>query len=124
MVASAIVLGAVAERITLWGMVLYNIFFIGWVYPVIVHWCWPGWLANMDYFDQAGGGVVLMTAGFAALFCSLMVGPRIDRYSPAHVDDFRANNIPFTVLGSMLLWVGFFGFNCGSTYGVVGNDAL
>lgn len=125
MVASAIVLGPVAERITLWGIIIYNMIFIGWIYPVIVHWCWSGgWLQELGYVDQAGGGVVLMTAGFAGLFASLVVGARIDRFSPAHVADFRANNVPFAVLGSMLIWFAFFAFNTVSTYGIVGYDSV
>ena len=124
MVASAIVIGPVAERITLWGIILYNMFFIGWVYPIVVHWCWSnGWLQAMGYLDQSGGGVVLMTAGFAGLFACIIVGPRIDRYSPAHVADFRPNNVPFAVLGSMLIWFAFFAFNTVSTYGIVGFDS-
>lgn len=124
MVAAAIVLGPVAERITLWGIILYNMLFIGWIYPIIVHWSWSGgWLADMGYVDQAGGGVVLLTGGAAGLFASLVLGPRIDRFSPAHVADFRANNVPFAVLGSMLIWFAFFAFNSVSTYGIVGYDS-
>lgn len=61
-----------------------------------------------------------MTGGFAGLIASIVVGPRIDRFSPAHVADFRPNNVPFSILGSMLIWVAFYSFNTVSTYGIVG----
>ena len=64
-----------------------------------------------------------MTAGFAGLFASIIVGPRIDRYSPAHVADFRPNNVPFAVLGSLLIYFGFYCFNTVSTYGIVGFES-
>ena len=51
MVVSAIVLGPVSERVNLWGIVIYNAFFVGWIYPVLVHWFWPGWLATLGYYD-------------------------------------------------------------------------
>ena len=51
MVAGAIVLGPVSERITLWSAVIFNAIFIGWIYPLVVHWIWPGWLYNMGLID-------------------------------------------------------------------------
>jgi Amt family ammonium transporter len=104
-------------------MMLHNALFIGWAYPIVVHWCRFGWLYENGYTDQAGGGIVLMSAGFAGMFATIMLGSRIDRYSPSHQADFRPSNVPFMVIGSVLIWVALFGFSTGSTYSIVGFDS-
>jgi Amt family ammonium transporter len=98
--------------ISLWAIV---------VYAPIAHWVWGGgWLAKMGALDFAGGTVVHVNAGVAALVAAILVGRR---------SDFRAasilpHNVPFTLLGAGLLWFGWFGFNAGSALAASGSAAL
>ena len=66
-----------------WGYLLYSMFSIAWIYPVIVHWTWGGgWLAEMEYHDFAGSGIIHMTGGSAGFVATAMIGPRIDIFNP------------------------------------------
>jgi Amt family ammonium transporter len=88
--------------ITLWAVV---------VYAPVAHWVWGGgWLAKLGALDFAGGTVVHVNAGVAALVAALVLGPRKDFARQA----FLPHNVPFTLLGAGLLWFGWFGFNAGS----------
>ena len=88
--------------ITLWAIV---------VYAPIAHWVWGGgWLAKMGALDFAGGTVVHVNAGVAALVAALVVGKRRDYPSSS----LLPHNVPFTLLGAGVLWFGWFGFNAGS----------
>jgi Amt family ammonium transporter len=110
-ITAALISGAIVERmrfsayvvfITLWAIV---------VYCPIAHWVWGGgWLADMGALDFAGGTVVHVNAGVAALVAALAVGKRRDFKSSA----LLPHNVPFTLLGAGLLWFGWFGFNAGS----------
>ncbi len=81
------------------------------IYGPIAHWVWGGgWLAKMGALDFAGGTVVHVNAGVAALVAALVLGPRKDFARQA----FLPHNVPFTLLGAGLLWFGWFGFNAGS----------
>ena len=102
----------------------------GFIYPVVVHWVWDGegWISafNADTFeggmiDFAGSGVVHMVGGIAALVGAIAVGPRKGRFeSKSSSKSFGAHSAPLQVLGTFILFVGWFGFNCGSTLGVAG----
>merc|ERR1711988_937438 len=89
------------------------------IYPVIVHWTWGGgWLSNGDdgiYTDFAGSGIVHMTGGVAALCGAAILGPRSGRFDADKADKFAPHNVPMIVLGTFILWFGWYGFNCGST---------
>jgi Amt family ammonium transporter len=111
-ITAALISGAIVERmrfsayvifITLWSLI---------VYCPIAHWVWEpgGWLAQMGALDFAGGTVVHVNAGVAALVAAMVVGARRDYQSSA----LLPHNIPFTLLGAGLLWFGWFGFNAGS----------
>ena len=110
-ITAALISGAIVERmrfsaymlfITLWAIV---------VYAPIAHWVWGGgWLAKLGALDFAGGTVVHVNAGVAALVAALVLGPRKDFARQA----FLPHNVPFTLLGAGLLWFGWFGFNAGS----------
>jgi Amt family ammonium transporter len=110
-ITAALISGAIVERmrfsayvifITLWSIV---------VYCPIAHWVWGGgWLAQMGALDFAGGTVVHVNAGVAALVAARVIGPRRDYPSQA----LLPHNIPFTLLGAGVLWFGWFGFNAGS----------
>jgi Amt family ammonium transporter len=105
----------------------------GFIYPVVVHWVWDdeGWISafNDDTFeggmiDFAGSGVVHMVGGIAALVGAIAVGPRTGRFdADASLMLFNSHSAPLQVLGTFILFVGWFGFNCGSTLGVAGYGA-
>jgi len=110
-ITPALVLGAYAERVKFSGMLLFSLLWLVLVYAPIAHWVWgDGWLGKMGIMDFAGGTVVHLNAGMAALVCALTLGPRKgfpDTAMPPH-------NMTMTVTGAAMLWVGWFGFNAGS----------
>ena len=110
----ALITGSIAERMKfsalLWFAVLWSTF----IYSPLAHWVWGGgWLGQMGALDFAGGAVVHISSGFAALVCALMLGKR----KGYGVEPMPPHNLPMTVLGTGLLWVGWFGFNAGSALG-------
>ena len=109
--ASALVLGAYAERVRFSGMLLFSLLWLVFVYAPVAHWVWgEGWLQKKGIMDFAGGTVVHLNAGMAALVCALVLGARKgfpDSPMPPH-------NMTMTVTGAAMLWVGWFGFNAGS----------
>ncbi len=110
-VTMAIVTSGMAERIKLSAFLLFALFWITLVYSPVAHWVWGGgWLQSMGFLDFAGGAVVHITAGFAALALALVIGKR-SGYGEYSMDP---HNIPMTLLGAALLWFGWFGFNGGS----------
>lgn len=116
-VSLAIVWGGLAERAKLMVYFLFGAAFSGLIYPVIAHWVWGGgWLAELGMQDFAGSTVVHLQGGVAALVGAILLGPRIGKYNK----DGTANPIPghnavYGVLGVLILWFGWFGFNAGST---------
>ncbi|HLB17474.1 MAG TPA: ammonium transporter [Burkholderiales bacterium] len=110
-ITPALVIGAYAERIKFSGMLLFSLLWLLFVYAPIAHWVWgDGWLAKMGLMDFAGGTVVHLNAGMAALVAALVLGRRKgfpDAPMPPH-------NLTLTVAGASMLWVGWFGFNAGS----------
>src|SRR6267142_4225180 len=125
-VSLAIVWGAMAERAKLWVYPAFGIVFTL-IYSVTSHWIWHagGWLFGLDMQDFAGSTVVHYQGALAALAGALRHGPRIGKFG----HDGRANpipghNMPYSVLGTLILWFGWFGFNPGSTLGVVTGDRI
>ena len=117
----AIVWGALAERAKLWVYFVFGAIFTL-IYSVTSHWIWQsnGWLFKAGMQDFAGSTVVHYQGALAALAGAILLGPRIGKFG----HDGRANaipghNMPFAVLGTLILWIGWFGFNPGSTLGVV-----
>jgi Amt family ammonium transporter len=108
----ALVSGAVVERVRFRAYLLFVLLWTTLVYDPLAHWVWGvgGWLRTLGALDFAGGTVVHISAGTAALVAALVLGPRRDfkRIS------FVPHNVPFTLLGAGLLWFGWFGFNAGS----------
>ena len=111
-ITPALIIGAFVERIKFKTFVAFTLLWATLVYDPIAHWVWSphGWLHVLGALDFAGGTVVHMSSGFAALAAALVVGKRLKR-SPV---GSSANNIPFVILGAVLLWFGWFGFNAGS----------
>ena len=116
--AATIVSGAMAERTKFKSYFLYSVVISGLIYPVVVHWNWGGgWLAQMDtpFHDFAGSTMVHMTGGIAALMGAAILGPRLGRYgSDGRPRAIPGHNIPYAVLGTFILLVGWYGFNPGS----------
>jgi Amt family ammonium transporter len=110
-ITPALVLGAYAERVKFSGMLLFSLLWLLFVYAPVAHWVWgDGWLQKMGLMDFAGGTVVHLNAGTAALVCALVLGKR--RGFPE--TPMPPHNLTMTVAGACMLWVGWFGFNAGS----------
>ncbi|HYM59640.1 MAG TPA: ammonium transporter [Thermoanaerobaculia bacterium] len=120
-ITAALISGAIVERmrfgaylafITLWSLL---------VYAPVAHWVWgDGWLARLGALDFAGGTVVHINAAASALVCAVVIGARKDYARQA----ILPQNVPFTLLGAGLLWMGWFGFNAGSALGANASAAL
>jgi Amt family ammonium transporter len=120
-ITAALIAGAVVERMRFGTFLVFMALWSVGVYAVLAHWVWGGgWLAKMGALDFAGGTVVHVNAGVAALVTALVVGRRRDFKSAALVP----HNVPFTLLGAGLLWFGWFGFNAGSAVAANGSAAL
>jgi Amt family ammonium transporter len=120
-ITPALVIGAYAERVKFSGMLLFSLFWLLLVYCPVAHWVWgDGWLQKMGLMDFAGGTVVHLNAGMAALVAALMLGQRRgfpDTPMPPH-------NLTMTVTGACMLWVGWFGFNAGSAVAADGTAGM
>tara|TARA_R110002049_G_scaffold30729_11_gene105129 strand:- start:2112 stop:3398 length:1287 start_codon:yes stop_codon:yes gene_type:complete len=114
--AMSIVSGAVAERMKLWSFFLFAAILTGFIYPVQGFWKWGGgFLDAAGFLDFAGSGVVHMTGAAAALAGVLLLGARKGKYGPnGQVNAIPGCNLPLATLGTLILWLGWFGFNGGS----------
>lgn len=115
MITPALITGAVAERIRFKAWLVIMPVWSLLVYVPVAHWVWGpgGWIGAMGGLDFAGGLVVHMTSGFAALVAALTFGPRVN-FNPSENNSFSA---PMVLLGTAFLWFGWFGFNAGSALG-------
>ena len=114
--AMSIVSGAVAERMKLWSFFLFTVILTGFIYPVQGFWKWgSGWLNELGFLDFAGSGVVHLCGAAAALAGVLLLGARKGKYSPSgQINAIPGCNMPLAALGTLILWLGWFGFNGGS----------
>lgn len=119
-IAVTIALGGFAERAKLSAYVIFTILFGIIVYPVIAHWVWGGgWLAEHGKQDFAGSTVVHLTGAMAALAATMILKPRIGKFNKdGSANNLAGHNQVYTALGVLILWVGWFGFNAGSTVSV------
>jgi Amt family ammonium transporter len=114
--AATIVSGAVAERIRYVSFILFSAVLVGLIYPVSGHWIWGGgWLARLGFWDFAGSTVVHSVGGWAALAGVLVLGPRIGKYKDGRIHPIPGHSMPLATIGVFVLWLGWFGFNPGST---------
>ena len=115
--AATIVSGAVAERIKFLSFIVFSFIIVGIIYPIGGHWIWGGgWLAKLGMFDFAGSTVVHSIGGWAALAGVIVLGARIGKYGKdGKVNPIPAHNMSTATLGALILWLGWFGFNPGST---------
>jgi Amt family ammonium transporter len=115
-ITPALIIGAFAERMKFTAYIIFSLLWATLVYNPICHWVWGGgWMSRMGVMDFAGGIVVHISAGFAALVTAIVIGKRRN-----HTAVPTPHNLPFTVLGAGLLWFGWFGFNAGSALGANG----
>jgi Amt family ammonium transporter len=120
-ITPALIIGGFAERMKFSAVLLFSAFWLLAVYVPITHWVWGGgWLAQMGIFDFAGGIVVHITAGTAALVAAIVIGPR--RGFPK--TPMPPHNLTMTVTGAGMLWVGWFGFNGGSALAATGDASM
>lgn len=115
--AATIVSGAVAERIKYISFIVFSLFLTMFVYPIVGHWIWGGgFLQLKGMLDFAGGSVVHSVGGWAALAGVLLLGPRIGKYSKdGKIHPIPGHNMSLATIGAFVLWLGWFGFNPGST---------
>ncbi len=120
-ITPALIIGAFAERMKFSAMLLFSALWLMLVYVPVTHWVWGGgWLGEMGLYDFAGGTVVHITAGVAALVAALVLGPR--RGFPEVA--MPPHNMTMSVMGAGMLWVGWFGFNGGSALAANGDAAM
>ena len=130
--AATIISGAVAERMKFAGYLIITVLSTAIIYPIIGHWAWSssylsklyssnrienatsGWLAEMGFVDFAGSTIVHSVGGWIALAGVLILGARIGKYSEANKGKFTGSSYPLAILGTLILWFGWFGFNGGS----------
>ena len=117
-ITPALITGAFAERKRFKAFVLFAVAWATFVYAPVAHWVWSpdGWLFDLGVLDFAGGTVVHLSSGVAALVAALFIGRRAGLIEPAT----EPHDVPMTVLGAGLLWFGWFGFNAGSALGANG----
>ncbi|NEP13244.1 MAG: ammonium transporter [Symploca sp. SIO2C1] len=122
--ATTIISGAVAERLRFTAYLLIALLVSGIIYPLFGHWAWngidtgnlTGWLGKLGFVDFAGSAVVHSIGGWVALAALMVIGPRTGRFTDnGRARKIHGSNMPFSVLGVMLLWLGWLGFNGGST---------
>lgn len=125
--AMSIVSGAVAERMKLWAFLAFAVVMTGFIYPIEGSWTWNGdavpFIGELSYSDYAGSGIVHMAGAAAALAGVLLVGARKGKYAAdGSVQAIPGANMPLATLGMFILWMGWFGFNGGSTLKLGGID--
>ena len=116
-ITPALIVGAFAERMRFSAMLIFSLVWLLLVYVPIAHWAWGGgWLGDLGFRDFAGGAVVHVNAGVAALVAALVIGNRRD----FPTTPILPHNLTMTVTGAAMLWVGWFGFNAGSALAAAG----
>lgn len=115
--AATIVSGAVAERVKYISFIIFSFVLTLVIYPIVGHWVWGGgWLADLGFMDFAGDTVVHSVGGWAALAGAIILGPRIGKYDKnGKPRAIPGHNMSLAVIGLFVLWLGWFGFNPGST---------
>lgn len=119
--AATIVSGAVAERTAFNAYLIFSIVITAFIYPVFGSWAWgslfngSGWLEDLGFIDFAGSTVVHSVGGWAALAGAIVVGPRVGKYINGKPQVIKGHSLPLAALGVFILWLGWFGFNAGST---------
>jgi Amt family ammonium transporter len=124
---ASIVSGTVAERIKFWGFMIFVVFLVGIIYPILASWVWGGgWLRELGFSDFAGSSLVHSVGGWAALTGAIILGARKGKYGKqGQVNPMPGSNLPLATLGTFILWMGWFGFNGASQLSLgTGSDAI
>jgi len=117
----ALITGSFAERMKCKALLLFSVLWSLCIYSPLAHWVWGGgWLAQLGALDFAGGAVVHISCGFGALVCAIVLGKRMGYGT----EPMPSHNLPMTLLGTGLLWFGWFGFNAGSALGANGGAGV
>lgn len=120
--AGTIATGAMAERTNFIGKIIYSFVIAGLTYPIVIHWIWGGgWLAQRGFLDFAGSTAVHLTGAMAAITGAILLGPRKGRVWGAPP---KPHNLAFATLGTMILWLGWYGFNPGSALSMSNNGLV
>ena len=124
--AATIVSGAMAERTKFSSYCIYSVLISLLIYPISGHWIWGGgWLSELGFHDFAGSTCVHMVGGVCALVGASLLGPRIGKYNEdGSVNAIPGHSITLACLGMFILWMGWFGFNGGSTVSMTGDDTI
>jgi ammonium transporter, Amt family len=123
--AATIVSGAVAERIKIISFIVFSFVLVALIYPVTGHWIWGGgYLGSNNFRDFAGSTVVHSVGGWAALAGVLVLGPRKGKFKDGKVHPIPGHNMTSAALGVLILWLGWFGFNPGSTMAAMDGSAI
>ena len=123
--AATIVSGAVAERMRFESYLISTVVISALIYPLYGHWAWnsEGWLFKLNFVDFAGSAVVHSIGGWVGLAGALVLGPRLGKFNAdGSANDIPGSSIPSAVLGTFILWFGWFGFNGGST--LIGDGSI
>lgn len=123
--AATIVSGCVAERVHYLSFLIFATLLVAVLYPITGHWIWGGgWLAQLGFWDFAGSTVVHSVGGWAGLTGIILLGPRIGKFhKDGGVRPLPGHSMPLAFIGGMILWLGWFGFNPGSTMAITGDNA-
>ncbi|WP_425517056.1 ammonium transporter [Miltoncostaea marina] len=120
-VSLAIVFGTMLDRTKFAAYVIFGILYIGLIYPTVAHWTWGGgWLFEDGFLDFAGSSIVHLQGALAALAGTLILGPRIGKFRDGKASPIPGHSIPLMVLGVIILWVGWMGFNPASFLSAIG----
>ena len=120
-VSLAIVFGAMLDRTKFIGYVIFAIVFTGVIYPIVAHWTWGGgWLLQNGFQDFAGSSIVHLQGALGALAGTLVLGPRIGKFRDGKAIPIPGHSMPLMILGVLILWVGWMGFNPGSFLNAIG----
>jgi ammonium transporter, Amt family len=123
--AATIVSGAVAERIKFGSFLVFSFILVALVYPITGHWIWGGgFLGSNNFRDFAGSTVVHSVGGWAALAGVIVLGPRLGKFRDGKVHPIPGHNMTSAALGVLILWLGWFGFNPGSTMAAMDGKAI
>ena len=122
-VSLAIVFGTMLDRIKTSAYVIFSIVFVALIYPTVGRWTWGGgWLAEDGFLDFAGSSIVHLSGATAGFVGTLLLGPRIGKFRNGRAVPLPGHSMPLALLGVIILWVGWMGFNPGSTLGAIDAD--
>lgn len=122
-VSLAIVFGTMLDRTKFAAYVIFGVIFTGLIYPIVAHWTWGGgWLLEDGFLDFAGSSIVHLQGALAALAGTLVLGPRIGKFRQGKAAPIPGHSIPLFMLGVMILWIGWMGFNPGSFMNAVASN--